>query len=55
MENLAINTIANSEELMMEDRETAMIMQKKTNATGNQFVGTITESLDEMSKVRKGF
>lgn len=48
MENLAVNTIANSDQLMIEDRETAQIMQRKNYQGKN-------ESLDEMSKVRKSF
>lgn len=31
MDNLAINTIANSDELVFEDRDTAMMIQKNTN------------------------
>jgi hypothetical protein len=31
MENLAVNTIANSDDLMNEDRETALMMQKKSS------------------------
>lgn len=32
VDNLAVNTIANSDELGFEDRETAMMIQKNTGA-----------------------
>lgn len=51
VQNFAVNTIANSEEIMMEDRETALMMQNKSNNPNASSV----ESLDEMSKVRKGY
>lgn len=35
MDNLAVNTIANSDELGFEDRETAMMIQKTTNKKEN--------------------
>jgi hypothetical protein len=50
MENLAVNTIANADDLMNEDRETAMMMQKKSNAITKNF-----ESLDEMGRVKRAF
>jgi hypothetical protein len=33
IDNLAVNTVANSDELVHEDRETAMMMQKNSNNT----------------------
>jgi len=35
LQDLAINTVANSDDLMMEDRDAALLMQRKSNANPN--------------------
>ena len=50
LDNLAVNTIANSEELMTEDREAAMMMQKTGRGNADKI-----EYLDEMTPAKKAF
>lgn len=51
MENLAVNTIAIAEDLGLEDRETAGLVNKKgANNNNNKW-----ETLDEMTQVKKAF
>lgn len=54
IDNLAVNTIANSDELGYEDRETAMIVQKnKKDQIAQNSGGAKVEYLDEMTQAKK--
>lgn len=56
MDNIAVNTIANSDELMVEDREAAMIMQKNQPGHNRATQGpSKVESLDEMTQAKRAF
>lgn len=56
VDNIAVNTIANSDELMLEDREAALIMQKNQPGHNHGKEGMPkVESLDEMTQAKKAF